>query len=209
MIQSIFEKLIPLYPSHPMHDTFGKNPWQMLVAVMLSQRATDLATIKVAKHLFSIAPTPQKTIELPISDLENILRPIGFFHQKSKALHQLAKAILEKHNGKVPLTEVELLALPQVGRKTANIILTMYTGTPQLAVDIHVHRIANRVGWVQTTQPEQTEKQLTPQLTKNQIKLANQLLVQHGQETCRPISPRCSTCSISRWCKKIGVTNSR
>ena len=209
MVQSIFEKLIPLYPTHPMHLAFGKNPWQMLVAVMLSQRATDLATIKVSTALFKLAPTPNATVLLSRSQLEEILRPIGFFRQKSKALTQLATTILEKHNGVVPLTEQELLALPQVGRKTANILLTMYTNSPQLAVDVHVHRIANRLGLIQTTTPDQTEEKLTPLLTKQQIKLANQLLVQHGQYICRPISPKCSECAIAPWCKKVGVTNSR
>lgn len=208
-IDQVFSILHQTYPSHPMHDAFGKDPWQMLVAVMLSQRATDLATIRVCSKLFAEAPTVQAIHELSIEKLEKHLYSIGFFRQKARALKALADAVHLKHNDQVPIDEKSLLALPQIGRKTANIILTLFGPTPQIAVDIHVHRITNRLGWVKTATPAETERSLTPLCSESQKRIANQVFVRHGQEICRPISPKCSSCPVSQYCKKIGVTVSR
>lgn len=197
------------YTTHPMHEAFQHDVFQMLIAVVLSQRATDAMTIPVAKKLFEVAPAPQAIVELPLVELEKIIRPIGFFHQKAVALKKLSSAILEKHGGKVPTIEEQLLALPQVGRKTANIILTMFFETPQIAVDVHVHRITNRLGWVRTKTPEQTEVELTRIIPKDYIEMTNQVFVRHGQVLCRPVAPWCSRCPVLQYCKRVGVTASR
>jgi len=138
-----------------------------------------------------------------------ILRPIGFFHAKAAAVQKLSRIIVEKFDGQVPKTEAELLSLPQVGRKTANIMLTLFFNTPQIAVDVHVHRITHRLGWVHTKTTDETEVALTKLIPKNLIHDVNRVFVRHGQEICKPISPKCSICPINTYCAKIGVKISR
>lgn len=196
-------------PRHSTHEAFQHDPFQMLVAVVLSQRATDAMTIPVAKKLFEKASTPQDIVDLPMQHLEQIIRPIGFFHAKALALKKLSTMIIKRFDGKVPSTEQELLSLPQVGRKTANIMLTMFFHTPKIAVDVHVHRIANRLGWIKTKTPEKTEAALTKLIPKKYIPIVNQVFVQHGQKICRPINPKCSICPVRQYCQQIGVTRSR
>lgn len=200
------EILHKTYPDHPMHQAFGNDPFQMLVAVILSQRATDAMTIPVAASLFMVAPTVHDIAKIDLHLLENIIRPIGFFHQKARALKKLANTLLKKHQGLVPSSESELLALPQVGRKTANIMLTLFFHTPQIAVDVHVHRITHRLGWIATRSVEETEKDLSECIPKKYIPITNQVFVRHGQEICRPIHPKCSQCPIEKYCKKVGLT---
>lgn len=208
-ISGVMEILQRTYTSHPMHEAFESNPFHMLIAIVLSQRATDAMTIPVAQHLFDIASTPQKICDLPLHELEQIVRPIGFFHTKSLAVKKLCQTLLTKHAGQVPKTEEELLALPQVGRKTANIMLTMFFHTPQIAVDVHVHRISNRLGWIQTTKVEDTEKILTALMPKKYLPITNYVFVRHGQDTCRPLKPWCSRCPIASHCQRVGVVNPR
>ena len=192
-----------------MHEAFKHDPFQMLVAVVLSQRATDAMTIPVAKALFAQAGTPTKILQLPLAKLETILRPIGFFHAKSAAVKKLSYVIVTNFHGKVPKTEADLLSLPQVGRKTANIMLTLFFNTPQIAVDVHVHRITHRLGWVHTKTPDETEVALTKLIPKNFIHDVNRVFVRHGQEICKPVSPKCSICPIRIYCPRIGVKTSR
>ena len=208
-VEAVITTLHHAYPDHPMHTAFGHNPFHMLVAVILSQRATDAQTIPVARTLLNAAPTPQALLTLQTETLETIIRPIGFFHTKTRALQKLAHALINTHAGQVPSTERDLLALPQVGRKTANIILTMFFATPQIAVDTHVHRISNRLGWISTKTAEETEKQLTRFVPKQLVSIINQIFVRHGQEICRPIRPWCSRCPVAKYCKRIDVVSSR
>lgn len=181
----------------------------MLVAVILSQRATDAMTIPVAQTLFQTAPTPQAIVRLKIQTLENIIKPIGFFRAKAKAIQKLSHMLIEKFSGQVPNTESDLLSLPQVGRKTANIMLTLFFNTPQIAVDVHVHRITHRLGWVNTKTVDETEVALTNIIPKDLIYDVNRVFVRHGQEICRPISPKCSICPVKKYCKRVEVTQSR
>lgn len=198
-----------MYPNHPMHQAFGDDPFKMLVAVVLSQRATDAMTIPTASALFARAATPKAMLTLSDAEMEQAIRKIGFYRQKTKALKKLCAVLLDKWNGEVPSTEEGLLSLPQVGRKTANIILTLFFRTPQIAVDIHVHRITHRLGWVDTKTPEETERVLTKRIPKKYIPMTNQVFVRHGQEICRPTSPLCSKCPIERYCPKVGVGRHR
>lgn len=208
-VVTVLNILSKTYTDHPMHEAFKHNAVHMLIAVVLSQRATDAMTIPVAKKLFEHAPTARDIMNLPQHELESIIRPIGFFHAKAAALKKLCAALAERHHGEVPHTEQELLALPQVGRKTANIMLTLFFKTPQIAVDIHVDRITHRLGWVRTKTPEQTEKALTDLIPPSLVHDVNRVFVRHGQETCRPLSPWCSRCPIRAYCPRIGVTSSR
>lgn len=208
-VTTVLKILQKTYLTHPMHESFKHDPFQMLVAVVLSQRATDAMTIPVAKALFAQAGTPSAILQLSLATLQTILRPIGFFHAKAAAIKKLCHVIVTNFNGKVPKTETDLLSLPQVGRKTANIMLTLFFNTPQIAVDVHVHRITHRLGWVRTKTPDETEVALTKLIPKNLIYDVNRIFVRHGQEICKPISPKCSICPISTYCSKIGVTTSR
>lgn len=204
-VRSVITLLRTSYPTLPMHEVHGHDPFQMLVAVVLSQRARDAVTVPTASLLFQRIHTPQQLLDLPLKELEAIIKPIGFQVAKAVALKKLAKSLVEKYNGIVPSTEEELLSLPQVGRKTANIILTTFFDTPQIAVDIHVHRITNRLGWIRTTSVEDTEQELTWIIPKELHEVVNQVFVAHGQHICLPRTPRCSTCPVEKYCLKVGV----
>ncbi len=208
-IEHVIHILQKEYTTHPMHEAFKHDAFQMLVAVVLSQRATDAMTIPVSIQLFKRAPTAQKLAKMPLLEIEIIIRPIGFFHAKAVAIQRLARALIERHGGNVPTTESELLALPQVGRKTANIMLTLFFNTPQIAVDVHVHRITQRLGWITSKSPEETEAKLTALIPRSLIHDVNRVFVRHGQEVCKPISPKCSRCVVRTYCKQIGVTKNR
>lgn len=152
-VKKVLHILHAAYPTIPMHEVHGHDPFQMLVAVILSQRARDSVTVPLASKLFAVASSPQEMAGLPVKKLEAIIKPIGFYNAKAQAIRTLSQILMEKYDGQVPSTEKELLSLPSVGRKTANIILTTFFDTPQIAVDIHVHRITNRLGWVRTGFP--------------------------------------------------------
>lgn len=203
----VLDILQATYPTLPMHEAFGHDPFQMLVAVILSQRSRDNITVPIAQTLFARASTPYELCSLAQSELEAIIKPIGFHHTKASAVKKLSAIVVERFNGFVPTTEQELLSLPHVGRKTANIILTCFFHTPQIAVDIHVHRITNRLGWVHTTDVRETETQLTHLIPRSYHEVVNRVFVAHGQQCCMPRSPKCTQCPIANYCERIGVSN--
>ena len=195
------------------HD---KNPFLILICCLLSLRSKDTVTIHVCNDLLKIAKTPQEILNIPLQQseetfnvLEKIIFKIGFYRNKAKVLHQVSKVILEKYNGKVPKTENELLALPGVGRKTANLVLGMAFDQPAICVDIHVHRISNRLGLIKTKSPEETELALKKLLPQEDWTEWNDLIVRWGQNICTPVSPWCSKCAIKKYCKQIEIKNSR
>lgn len=194
-----------IYPTIPMHEVHATSPFRLLVAIILSQRAKDTVTVPLTKKLFERVTTPEDLVALPLLELESIIRPIGFYHSKAKSLHDLAKVLIAHHQGTVPQTEAELLALPRVGRKTANILLTQFFHTPQIAVDTHVHRITNLLGWIHTKTPEQTEKELTKLIPKKWHTMVNRVFVMHGQHICLPRQPHCTHCPILLYCKRVGL----
>jgi len=179
----------------------GKNPFFVLVSCLLSLRTKDTISLPVSQKLFRIARTPQELLALPLEVLEEIVYSAGFFRQKARTLHAVCKALLERFNGVVPATEVELLSLPGVGRKTANLVLGQAFGIPAICVDVHVHRISNRLGLVKSKTPEQTERQLQELLPKKYWIEVNRLLVIWGQNVCTPISPFCSRCALKNICR--------
>jgi endonuclease-3 len=188
---------------------YGQDPFLILICCLLSLRSKDIVTIHVCNNLLKIAKTPQDILNINLQELEKIIFKIGFYKNKAQVLHKVSKILLEKYNGHVPNTEKELLSLPGVGRKTANLVMGLAFNNPAICVDIHVHRISNRLGLIKTKTPEQTEFALQKILPQKYWILYNDLIVKHGQNICTPISPWCSKCAINKFCKKIGVKKNR
>jgi endonuclease-3 len=196
------EKCPPLLIDAIIHE-FGKNPYLILIACLLSLRARDAATIHVCKALFSSIKTPQQLLTLPVNTLEAIIKPIGFFKTKATILRSVSNDIIERFADKVPDTEKELLSIKGIGRKTAMLVLSKAFDQDTICVDVHVHRISNRLGLVKTKTPHDTEVAIANILPKKYWTLWNTWLVLWGQNVCRPVSPKCSTCLIAQWCDKI------
>lgn len=180
-------------------------PFRWIVFVALSARTRDENTYKVCKELFKVADTPKGVIALGNVKLGKILYPIGFYREKTKRIMGLSKMLIGEFGGDVPGTREELMELPGVGRKTANIILNKVFGKHTLAVDVHVHRISNRLGWVKTKTPEKTEHVLLELLPKNLVRKANKAMVGYGQTVCLPRNPKCKECKVGEYCKRIGL----
>jgi len=187
----------------------NRDPFRVLVATMISLRTKDEVTLRASAALLSQAPSPATLAALPEQRIARLIFPAGFYRTKAKNLRETARRIVEQHGGAVPSTMEELLALPGVGRKTANLVRNLGFGLSGICVDTHVHRISNRMGWVETTTPEQTERALMVILPERLWIGINELLVRYGQSVCTPVSPRCSTCPVTRWCERRGVGRSR
>lgn len=185
------------------------DPFHELVACLISLRTKDEVTDVVAPRLLRRAPTPRKLKTLGVEEIERMIFPAGFYHTKARRLRELARTLDEEHGGRVPDTLEGLLALTGVGRKTANLVLTMGFGKPGICVDTHVHRISNRLGFVRTRTPEQTEMVLRDRLPRRWWIPINDILVAWGRTVCGPLSPRCSTCPVSRRCMRVAVRRSR
>ncbi|MBD3259738.1 endonuclease III [Candidatus Woesearchaeota archaeon] len=181
------------------------NKWQVLVSTILSARARDEVTMPLCKELFSKYPTMQKLAKANIKDVEKLIKRIGFYRNKAKNIVQASRMILEKFKGKVPSKREELMKLPGVGSKVAGCVRVYAFNEPSIPVDTHVHRIVNRLGWVKTKTPDQTEQQLEKIVPKRYWKLVNELLVYHGKTICLSQIPRCSECVVEKYCKKVGV----
>ncbi len=178
-----------------------EDPFRVLIATVLSQRTRDDVTERAEKALFVRYRDARSLARAHIRDLEYIIRGVGFYRTKARAIREIARLVLEKHNGKVPRNIDALLSLPHVGRKTANCVLVFGFGEPAIPVDTHVHRISNRIGWVRTRTPEETEMALSSTLPRKYWLDLNELFVLHGQHICRPVSPRCSICPVARYCR--------
>jgi endonuclease-3 len=185
------------------------NAFEILISCLLSLRAKDETTEKISKELFKIANTPEKILKLPVKKLEKIIFSTGHYRKKAKVLKSVSKEILEKFDDKVPKTREELISIKGVGPKTANIVLAFAFGKSVIPVDTHCHRVPNRIGWVKTKTPEQTEQELMKIIQKKYWRDFNAVFVQFGREICVPISPFCSKCPIKDYCKRIGVEKSR
>jgi len=187
----------------------SKDPYKVLVSCLLSLRTKDDTTALASRRLFALADTPEAMSRLDPDVVEKAIYPVGFYRNKAKSIIAASRVIIEGHAGRVPVEMDELLKLPGVGRKTANLVLTIGHGLPGICVDTHVHRITNRWGYVSTKTPEQTETALREKLPKRYWIEINDLLVTFGQNQCRPVSPICSTCPVSEYCDRVGVTKSR
>jgi len=175
-------------------------PFQMLVMTLLSSRTKDSTTIPIVKRLFKKYPAPQDFIKIDLPELEKMIYGIGFYKVKAKNIKKLSEVLLKYYNGKVPNEFEKLTSLSGVGRKTANCILAYTFKQPAIAVDIHVHRISNRLGWVKTKAPEETEEELKKIIPTDLWIKVNSLLVGHGQTICLPIKPKCPECPIKKFC---------
>jgi len=186
-------------------------PFQRLVATLLSARTKDVTVIPVVKDLFQKYPGPKEILKLSDAELEKKLYRIGFYKVKTKHVKELCRILLEKFDGKVPDTLEEMTTLPGVGRKTANCMLSYVFNKPAIAVDVHVHRISNRLGWISTKTPEESEERLMAIVPRDSWNKVNMLLVDHGQRICLPINPKCKECPVLKYCEfgKRRFTSSR
>ncbi|MBD3286381.1 endonuclease III [candidate division WOR-3 bacterium] len=186
-----------------------RSPFRTLVSVLLSARTKDEVTGPATDRLFKAARTPQEMAGLSQKRIEELIYPVGFYKTKAKHIKQTSRILVQDFCGKVPETTDELLSLPGIGLKSANLMLGVVFGKPAICVDTHVHRITNRWGYVKTKTPAQTEQALRVKLPRKYWVEINRLLVIYGQNVCTPISPYCSECKIKRFCNKTGVTRSR
>jgi endonuclease-3 len=186
-----------------------KSPFMVLISCLLSLRTKDKVTAEASNRLFKLANNPEKILGLSIKNIEKAIYPVGFYKTKAKRIKEICKALLDDYGGVVPDEIDELLKLNGVGRKTANLTVTLGYGKLGICVDTHVHRISNRLGLVKTKTPEQTEFALRKKLPKKHWLIYNDLLVTYGQNLCVPVSPWCSKCKIFKYCKRVGVKKSR
>lgn len=186
-----------------------KNPFKVLIGTVLSARTKDQVTGEASTRLFNLAKTPKTMAELPLETIEKAIYPVGFWRNKAKNIIELCIQLVNEFDSKVPDTLEELLTLKGVGRKTANLVLTIGFNKMGICVDTHVHRITNRWGYIKTKTPEETEFALRKRLPKKYWIIINGLLVTYGQNVCTPISPWCSKCPIAVYCKRVGVTKNR
>ena len=183
-------------------DSFD-DPYLVLIACILSLRTNDKTTYPATLRMLNLAKTPYQMMNVKQEDLEKAIYPVGFYKNKAGQIIELSKILVENYGGKVPCDIDELCKFNGVGRKTANLVLSRGFNTPAICVDVHVHRIFNRIGYVKTKNPEETEFVLRDKLPKKYWIPINTLLVTHGQNVCKPIKPLCNQCPISKYCEKL------
>lgn len=188
---------------------YAETPFTVLISCILSLRTQDKTTLAASDRLFAIATTPETILAVPLGQIEKSIYPVSFYRTKARTIHEICRQLLSRYAGEVPSDLEELLSLPGVGRKTANIVVTLGFQKPGIAVDTHVHRISNRLGYVRTRTPEKTEMALRRKLPPKYWMVFNDLLVTYGQNLCKPISPHCSLCKISTYCARVGVKTRR
>jgi endonuclease III len=196
-------------PSVDAIESERPDPWAVLVSTVISLRTKDSVTLNASRRLLDAAPGPEETLSLDEGRISDLIYPAGFYRTKAKNLRAIARMTIEKHDGKVPADRGMLMDLPGVGLKTANLVLSVGFGIPAICVDIHVHRIANRRGWIRTSKPEESEKALRETLPIKWWIPVNRLLVSFGQRVCKPVSPLCSQCPVAGNCPRTDVTKSR
>lgn len=187
----------------------SRSPFMVLISCILSLRTKDNTTMQASERLFNLAKTPEVMMNLPIKTIEKAIYPVGFYRNKAKVVKDICKRLAEEYHSKAPDEIDELLKFKGVGRKTANLVVTIGYGKPGICVDTHVHRITNRWGYVKTKTPEQTEFALRKKLPQRYWLVINDLLVTFGQNICKPISPLCSRCRLYKYCDRVGVAKSR
>jgi endonuclease-3 len=183
-----------------------EDPFQVLIATLLSAQTRDPVTHAASTRLFRVARTPRTMARLPVSRIESLIYPVSFYRNKARHVKETCRQIVERFGGRVPSTMDELLTLPGVGRKTANLVLILsHASRDNICVDTHVHRLSNRLGWVRTRTPNQTEQALYKVVPRRFWADVNLYLVTWGQNVCRPVYPRCPACVVASLCPRIGV----
>ena len=184
-----------------------EDPFQVLIGTLLSARTQDATTAAASERLFKAASTPQAMAALTVKRIERLIYPVSFYRHKARHVKATCRILVEQFDGRVPGTMEELLTLPGVGRKTANLVLILaFKSAQNICVDTHVHRISNRLGWVKTKTPDETEQALYAATAREWWPSINLYLVTWGQNVCRPVYPRCGACVIREWCPQLGVT---
>ncbi len=183
-------------------DTFN-DPYLVLISCILSLRTNDKTTYPATLRMLKLAKTPEQMVKVSLDDLEKAIYPVGFYKNKAKQIIELSKLLVEKYNSKVPESIEELCKFNGVGRKTANLVIARGFNKPAICVDVHVHRIFNRLGYIKTKNPEETEFALRQKLPVKFWIPINTLLVTHGQNICKPIKPLCEICPIKDYCAKV------
>ena len=187
----------------------SRDPFRVLISTVLSTRTKDDTTALASERLFKLAGTPQEMLRLSVEEVADAIYPVGFYKTKARNILAICRDLIDKHHSSVPDNLEDLLALNGVGRKVANLVITLGYRKKGICVDTHVHRVCNRLGYVQTRTPEQTEMTLRRKLPRSYWIVFNDLLVTFGQNVCGPLSPRCSSCPVARFCARVGVGRSR
>lgn len=185
------------------------DPYCVLISTLLSLRTKDDVTLKASVRLFEKADNPADMLKLSAREIETLIFPTGFYRTKAQRILEVSQVLMDKYGGRVPDTVEELLALPGVGIKTANLTLNLGFAIDAICVDCHVHQISNRMGWIKTKSPEESEKVLQTVMPRRYWIPLNELLVSYGQEVCTSVSPKCSLCPENSQCPKVGVVKSR
>jgi endonuclease-3 len=186
-----------------------RDPFVILISTLLSLRTKDEVTAVATERLFALAATPQEMLQLPLEKIAQTIYPVGFYRIKARTIHQACRELINRFNSQVPDNLDDLLSIKGVGRKTANLVISLAYGKDAICVDTHVHRISNRLGYVRTKTPEETEFALRAKLPRRHWIIYNTIMVAFGRKTCKPVSPLCSHCPVFKYCDRIGITVSR
>lgn len=184
-------------------------PFVILISTLLSLRTKDEVTAEATERLFLLAATPQEMLKIPVPKIAETIFPVGFYHVKARTIHHVCRELIDRFSANVPDNLDDLLSIKGVGRKTANLVIALAYGKDAICVDIHVHRISNRLGYVKTNTPDKTEYALREKLPRRYWIIYNTVMVAFGRKTCKPVSPFCSRCRVFKYCDRIGVTASR
>ncbi len=185
------------------------DPFRILLSTVLSLRTKDQTTAQASVRLFRLATVPKKLGSIPLRRIERAIYPVGFYRTKARHIREICRDLMARYDGRVPDTIEDLLTLKGVGRKTANLVVTLGFHKPGICVDTHVHRISNRWGYIRTRTPKESEEALRRKLPRRYWMIFNDLLVPFGQNLCKPISPLCSQCKLAQYCDRVGVVKSR
>ena len=186
-----------------------RDPFMILISTLLSLRTKDEVTAVATEKLFALASTPEEMLKVPQAKIAKTIYPVGFYHVKARTIHSVCRDLINRFNSKVPDDLDELLSIKGVGRKTANLVVSLAYGKEGICVDTHVHRISNRLGYVKTKTPDETEFALRAKLPHKHWIIYNTIMVAFGRKTCKPISPLCSKCPVFKYCDHVGVGLSR
>jgi endonuclease-3 len=186
-----------------------RDPFVILISTLLSLRTKDEVTAVATERLFALASTPEEMLKVPLDKIARTIYPVGFYRVKAQTIHHVCRELIKRFASKVPDDIDDLLSIKGVGRKTANLVVTLAYGKDGICVDTHVHRISNRLGYVKTKTPGETEFALRDKLPCRHWIIYNTIMVAFGRQTCKPVSPLCSLCPVNKYCDRVGVTLSR
>jgi len=186
-----------------------RDPFVIFISTLLSLRTKDETTAVATERLFQLAATPAAMLQIPAAKIAKTIYPVGFYRMKAQTIHHACRELISRFNSKVPDSIDDLLTIKGVGRKTANLVVALAYGKNAICVDTHVHRISNRLGYVKTRTPDETEFALRKKLPRRHWIIYNTIMVAFGRKTCKPVSPICSRCPVSKYCDRIGVVVSR